>query len=310
MRQPCCRFRNLRRSFSTTVLHELEFTRRPRKWLYPARFFSPTREDPKNSRAPLLCVLCGFARDLPCPHPGPVAPIFRAVFRNANHALYPPIAPNLSLGLAQRVLRCYCLSRLSVDKWQIIPYNPANTWSSLFWLQLRQPYGFSYRHSRHMYDHSFPNKSCETTSPCSQSMFSGPSLAEASHSRQLADNVTIPHKQSAREHGQAALFVVSPHLGLFHTRRYRPISLYRNLLCPVSQAKKGPERPRFSPHLVFCYIPLSACSAISAVSPSEDRGITRGCRCIVAAFVIFWSRIRWFVGLYGRRLPWFGKQPC
>ncbi len=80
-----------------------------------------------------------------------------------------------------------------------------------------------------MVDHSFSNKSWETTSPCSQSMFSAAS----------------------------ALSAVSPHLGLFHTRRYRPISLYCNLLCPTPQAKKGPERPTFSAPAIFIPNPHS-----------------------------------------------------
>jgi len=95
-----------------------------------------------------------------------------------------------------------------------------------------------------MNGHSSSNKSWKTTSLCSQSMFSAP----------------------------FALFVVPAHLGLFHTRRYRPISLYRNWLCRNPQAKKGPQRPTFSRHLVFCHVPFSASSAFSSVNLSPTCG--------------------------------------
>jgi len=86
-----------------------------------------------------------------------------------------------------------------------------------------------------MNGHSFPNKSWKTTSLCSQSMFSA----------------------------LFALFVVPAHPGLFHTRLYRPISLYRKSLCSISQAKKGPQRPTFSPYLLFYYVPPSASFAVN-----------------------------------------------
>ena len=118
-------------------------------------------------------------------------------------------------------------------------------------LQLRQPHGFSYRHSRHMYDHSFSMKSWKTASLCSQSMFSAPSPAEPSGNGPLTCLTPTNEMRLARQRGQAALSAVSFHLGLFHTRLYRPIFLYRNWLCPIPQAKKGPERPTFSPLAFF-----------------------------------------------------------
>lgn len=94
-----------------------------------------------------------------------------------------------------------------------------------FWLQRRQPGGFSCMDSQRMCNHSFSNRSCETTSLCPHTTFS-PSSAPS---------------------------VVFPHLGLFETCRYRPICLYRRLLCPIPQAKKGPKRPTFSPVLFFIW---------------------------------------------------------
>ena len=62
----------------TAVVHELRSPGDHENGLIRPLFSRQDAKTPRIHEFPLLCVLCGFARDLPCPHLGCVAPIFRA----------------------------------------------------------------------------------------------------------------------------------------------------------------------------------------------------------------------------------------
>lgn len=100
-----------------------------------------------------------------------------------------------------------------------------------------------------MNHHPFVNKLSKTKVPCFQcafSVFSAPSAVPP---------LPFRNPKSA---------IRNPHLGLFRASRHSRISFHRNWLCPTPQAKKGPERPSFSQHLIFSSLPLSASSSSSA----------------------------------------------
>ena len=156
-------------------------------------------------------------------------------------------------------------------------------------LQRRQSYRFSYRLLRRMCDHSFSNKSCETTSLRSQSTFSAPPAFSSPKTSPAFCVLQSPRlgvfalkkeycKTQSRQDAED-IFMVSGRTkfmidygfsspGPFPDMAISPHLLIPQLVMPNSSGEKRPKKAHFFAPLIFYMglpFPFSACSAISAV---------------------------------------------